>query len=466
MKGNIGVVITDGVGFRNFILSDFLKELELNYNEVYIYSCLPKEVYSGFITKAKVVELEVFPDTFRSWFFMKLKEIAHLNLHRKNNFGIQDNYNVNRSKSKTPRGYAVRLIYAITRVLHSEAWIQRFQKLQNKSFKNHRITKDYIKLLERDKVDFMFFTHQRPAYISPMIYASKERGITTGTFIFSWDNLASKGRMAGDFDTYFVWSKLMKSELLHFYKRIKEPQVHVIGTPQFEPYTLDRYATDKGDFDKKFGINPKEKTICFSCGDVSTSRNDNIYIETIAEAISNNIIPKTTNLLVRTSPAETDERFAYLREKYPFIIWNVPEWKLSRQGHQEQWSQRIPTVEDVKTLRSVLQYSDVFVNMCSTMSLDAMCFNKPVINPVFGNKQNGLYDDQRFLNYLHYKRVAESGAVAIVKDKEQLVNGILTVLEQSAIRLEAQQKLLKVQVSHQLEGTSARIVNAIKTYTN
>ena len=38
----LGVVITDGVGYRNFILSDFIAEAKQCFEEVIIYSCLPK----------------------------------------------------------------------------------------------------------------------------------------------------------------------------------------------------------------------------------------------------------------------------------------------------------------------------------------------------------------------------------------------------------------------------------------
>lgn len=39
----LGLVITDGVGFRNFILSDFLELAEKQFDEVVILSCLPKK---------------------------------------------------------------------------------------------------------------------------------------------------------------------------------------------------------------------------------------------------------------------------------------------------------------------------------------------------------------------------------------------------------------------------------------
>ena len=89
--------------------------------------------------------------------------------------------------------------------------------------------------------------------------------------------------------------------------------------------------------------------------------------------------------LVRTSPAEGPERFAMIQKDFPEIIWNSPKWILTRENHAESWSQRIPSEEDIKDLRSLLEYVDLNINMCSTMSLDFMLFDKPVINTVFGN---------------------------------------------------------------------------------
>jgi hypothetical protein len=73
------------------------------------------------------------------------------------------------------------------------------------------------------------------------LYAAIQSKIPTSTFIFSWDNLASKGRMLGTFDKFLVWSELMKEELLYFYPNVKNDDVQVVGTPQFEPYVLDKY---------------------------------------------------------------------------------------------------------------------------------------------------------------------------------------------------------------------------------
>lgn len=95
------------------------------------------------------------------------------------------------------------------------------------------------------------------------------------------------------------------------------------------------------------------------------------------------------------------------------------------------------------------------------MSLDAMFFDKPVINPVFGNEKNGLYNDQKYLKYQHYKRVVDSKAVAVVKSSEELINEINLLLQKPEVRLKAQNNLLKLQISHPLKGTGKRIATII-----
>jgi hypothetical protein len=458
----LGLVITDGVGFRNFILSDFLKYANKTFDEVVILSFLPKAIYKDH-TNIRVIELDVFEETFKTWFFRKSKEIAHLKLHQKGNLGIKDNLKTNDSKLKTTRGYATRFIYQLTSVFHSESNIQQFQKLQNKTFSNHKITKAYNSILEQEQFSLLFFTHQRPPYIAPLVYAAKRRALKTAAFIFSWDNLASKGRMASNFDYYLVWSDLMKRDLLQFYTSINIEQISVVGTPQFVPYIMSEFQVSKQEFVSEFNLDAGLKTICFSCGDISTSKNDELYIETIANAIVDKII-EPINFIVRTSPAEDPIRFHSLVEKFPFIKWNFPKWEQTRQNHQESWSQRIPTRDDVKQLRALLEYSDLNINMLSTMSLDFMLFDKPVINPIFGNQSNGLYDDQRFLGYAHIQHLVNSQSSKVVKNKTELLNAISVYLntdEDSANR----KKFIKQQVGVSLEETNKQLVQSLKAWT-
>ncbi|MES2863889.1 MAG: hypothetical protein V4666_07205 [Bacteroidota bacterium] len=459
----IGVVITDGVGFRNFILSDFIIEAKKKFTEIVIFSCLPKEVYEEFDFQCKVIELDVFTEKFPTWFFRKTKEVAHLQLHKEGNFGIQDNFNANKTKAFNPRGLATRFIFGFTNFLHSENWIQKYNKFQQFTFANNSITKEYEKLLIDNQIDLLFFTHQRPPYIAPLIFAAEKLKLKTSAFIFSWDNLASKNRMAGNFDKFLVWSDLMKQELLQFYKNVKPDDIEIVGTPQFEPYVLDRYKTTKQDWAITNQVDLNKKTIFFTCND-SHSKNDPIYLELIANFILDDKLSEKVNYIVRTSPAEEPTRFMKLAEKYPFIIWNFPDWNQVRSNHQESWSQRVPSINDVVQLRGFLEFSDVSVNVLSTISLDASLFNKPVINPVFGNVENGMFDDQKYLKYLHLDNVVKTNAVTIAKNEEELLQAINLCLSNPTHKNKEQQDLIKLQIGKPIENTSKNLVEVLSKW--
>jgi CDP-glycerol glycerophosphotransferase (TagB/SpsB family) len=272
--------------------------------------------------------------------------------------------------------------------------------------------------------------------------------------------------MLGTFDKFLVWSQLMKDEMLYFYPNVKNENVQIVGTPQFEPYVLEKYKSSRENFLNKFGLDNTKKIICYSCADVSIGPNDPIVIRAIVEAIKNKEIKFDVQLLVRTSPAEDDSRFKAIRDEFPEIIWNVPKWVLTRENHQENWSQRIPSDEDISDLRSLLENSDLSINMCSTMSLDFMLFDKPVINTVFGNLENGLYNDQRFLNYVHYKKVVDSNAVMIAKDKEELIKQINQTFFNPKDRMTERKAMINLQIGKSLEETSKRIASTLASFND
>lgn len=452
----IGIVITDGVGFRNFVLSSFLSEISSVYDKVFIYSGLPLNLFEDNKSEnIELRELKEYKEERLTWFFRKFKEVAHLQLHKKKAYGIQDSLKM----VKAVRGFSIRsilnrIIYYGALVLHSNNFIYLLEKLQFKSFRNNAVAKSYYLLLEKDQPDLIFFTHQRPPFLAPILDSAKRLKIKTASFIFSWDNLASKGRMLGTFDFYFVWSDLMKSELLEFYPHTAKETVFVVGTPQFEPYVMSKYDITEANFRDKFGLNSNTKIICYSCADASIGANDSIHIKAVYDYFKTK---KGFQLLVRTSPADDGTRFNELKHNYPDIIWNVPKWYQARDGHTEAWSQRLPSSEDVIDLKAILNYSYLNINMLSTMSLDFMLFDKPVINTVFGNESNGLYNDQRFLNYRHYDYVIKSGAVSIAKDKSSLFRHLDAAIANPNLKAKQRKAIIDLEISCELKGTSQRI---------
>ena len=100
------------------------------------------------------------------------------------------------------------------------------------------------------------------------------------------------------------------------------------------------------------------------------------------------------------------------------------------------------------------------------MSLDFMLFDKPVINTVFGNKENGLYDDQRFLDYDHFKKVVDSGSVTIAKNEEELIAQINQSLLYPKERTAQRKTMIDLQIGKKLEDTCKQIANILYRFNN
>jgi hypothetical protein len=441
-------------------MSDFIAEASMQFDRIFIYSGLPKTAFRTLPHNVEIKELTVFKEGKLTWFFRKWKEVGHLQKYR-SFYGMKDNLISGYPKNNSARAILVKSIYLITRLLHTNDSILRIEKMQFLTFSRNKVTQEYIELLKNDSPSHVFFTHQRPPYLAPFLSAAIQLKIPVSSFIFSWDNLTSKGRMLGTFDYFLVWSQLMKEELLSFYPNVKKENVKVVGTPQFEPYVMPEYESNKNLFFDKFQLDPNTKIICFSSADASIGANDPIVIRAIAKALRDKSIEMPIQLLVRTSPAEGPERFETVKNDFPEVIWNHPKWILTRENHAESWSQRIPSKEDIQDLRAILENVDLSINMCSTMSLDFMLFDKPVINTVFGNLNNGLYNDQRFLDYGHLQKVISSGSVSIAKNESELIQQINEVLKNPKQNSTQRKAMVDLQISEPLLGTSKRIATVL-----
>ena len=107
-------------------------------------------------------------------------------------------------------------------------------------------------VLQSEKPSVVFCTSQRHVQSIAPLLAAKDLGIPTVSFIFSWDNLP-KATMVVETDYYLVWSEHMKAELLYYHPNIKENQILVTGTPQFEFYVQHDKITDRETFARQFG---------------------------------------------------------------------------------------------------------------------------------------------------------------------------------------------------------------------
>jgi hypothetical protein len=287
--------------------------------------------------------------------------------------------------------------------------------------------------------------------------AARALGIPTATFIFSWDNLTSKGRIAAPFDYFFVWSKLMRQELLTFYPDLSEDRVHVVGTPQFDPYADTSLLWSRAEFFARVGADPRRPLICYSGGDVATAPEDHLHVRVLMELIRAGEIKGNPQVILRPTPVDDGQRYQEVLRDYPEMIYAQPDWVHTCQG---DWSQTIPLPQDVQFLTNLTQYADLNVNLASTMTLDFALRDKPVVNIAFDVADpppHGIALWDYYYQFEHYRPVVEIGAARFARSRAELARHVNDYLADPTLDQQARHRLVELEVGAPLGCSGEQI---------
>ncbi|WP_124980916.1 glycosyltransferase family protein [Nonlabens xiamenensis] len=309
---------------------------------------------------------------------------------------------------------------------HPKGW----QQLMDQMNAAERSTDRYKLLkaqLEKHRPDLVFCTTQRATQGIAPILAARDLGIPTACWIYSWDNLP-KGMTTIETDYYFVWSDLMKEQLLQYYPKVKEDQIFVTGTPQFEPHYDESLIVSRADFCSQYGLDPKRTYVCFSGDDMTTSPLDQYYLEDTAAAVRRlNQEGMNLGIIFRQVPVDHSGRYDQVLEAYADLITPIkPLWK----PMGEQWNQIMPTKEDFALLVNTCHHSALVVNICSSMVFDFVIHNKPTIYPNYEQPQlkKGIRDIGQNYKYVHFRTMPKD-AVVWAYEKEDIYQGIKDLIK-------------------------------------
>jgi len=212
MKKKVFVFFPDGVGLRNFAFTDFknvgetmgfditywnntifsLKD-NLGFNEVKIEDHTAHPLLPLYSRARKRIELNISQDKFNDSVYPTYK--------------FPFNY----------KGFKNALKSIYTKLLISQYNSEKgVVKLREKINTLERATSKYKYCkaqLEAHKPDLVFCTTQRATQSISALLAAIDLGIPTVAFVYSWDNVP-KAMQVVETDYYFVWSDLMKQEVL------------------------------------------------------------------------------------------------------------------------------------------------------------------------------------------------------------------------------------------------------------
>lgn len=414
------LLFPDGVGIRNYLYSDVF---DTNEDDLILFHNFDEKTIKNIGSITNINSLKKIPpykESIKEKFLRELICFSRLkyNAKRTKNFTILYNWKTNHKKLKNKLFY--KTVEQFSKLVLTYNHIVSLEKKYQKAIRKTSYYREIETILKELNPKILFCSHQRGIQCATIFAVAKDLGIASNTVIYSWDNLP-KARLALRADKYLVWSEYMKNEMKDYYPEIDNATVIVTGTPQFECYRKEENIIPKEVFYKKYDLDISKKIICYSGDDTKTSPDDPKYLNDLAEELIKNNLDKEYQILLRRCPVDVSGRFEPILKKHKTIIKQAPPiWDFKE---AKGWTTIYPLPEDVELLVSTAFYSDIVVNVGSTMAFDFSMFNKPCvfINYDQVDKTDIDWSVKTIYNYQHFKSMKNHEAVIWWSEKEQLV---------------------------------------------
>lgn len=449
---NIVALIPRGEVIRNFIHSKAFDYLAEKAN-LSLVSVSPNERMNLMLAQAygDVHPLEDYRENRLVRFQREILDMAHGRwLWSK---AAQERWRLRDSEAVTLKQKALRSTKKVLCYpLSNRGGLRFLSKIERTSSRVLRTTDEYINLMKKLEPSLVFngsHIHSRNA--TQAVQAAQWLGIPTATFIFSWDNLTSQGRITLPYDYFLVWNEQLKQQLLEMYEWIRPEQVFITGTPQFDFHFQPKFYKSREEFCAEIGADPNRPIVLYSTGMPNHMPGEPEIVEEIADILKEIGGEKSPQLLVRVYPKDLTRRFDELKKRRTDILFPKIAW-------EEAWL--TPKEEDSYALVNTLRHCALGINVASTIALELCMFDKPAICVGYNPKSV----DPKTLNYAeyyqfdHYRPVVESGAVEVAYNVNQMRELIQKALDEPQRLTSERHALIAEMFGDSLDGNSAKRV--------
>lgn len=233
-------------------------------------------------------------------------------------------------------------------------------------------------------------------------------GVPVIGMVRSWDNLTSHGLIRLVPELLLVPSKEVKRQA-KVLNDCPPKSVHVVGIPHYDKYASGPTKI-REQFFKEMGLTGSGRVYLYApIGDFYMPRNTtDSYIISLLSSLDGEVI-------VRFPPTIPIKDMEHV-QPYAKMVFDRPGINFSG---KEIGDQELSDEDDSRLVNEII-YSDVVITGPSTVSLDAVFFDKPVVNINFYPDHRTYYTSiEKWYDFHHLKLGVECGAFRVASSKEQ-----------------------------------------------
>ncbi|MBN1304035.1 MAG: hypothetical protein JXA13_06335 [Anaerolineales bacterium] len=453
-KPHIVIIIARGEALRNSLYSDMLKELE-GQSKVSLLSVLNDfEFIDQYQHRVdQIIDLNEYREHQLVGYLRDVIDYAHYRWiwtkKVKNKWEILDAQAVTWDQK-----LRYTLWKALIFTLANRFTLEILTTIENKLSLWLKPTNDFDTLFEHIKPDLVFNTSHIHAPRGELpARVAHAMGIPTAAFVFSWDNLSSRGRILPKYDHFLVWHTQMREQLLRLYPGVQSNQVHITGTPQFDYHFKPEFCLSRQELCDQLGLDSSRPFILYTTGMAHDFPEEVYHVETVINILEEYPRSERPQLVVRTYiKGNSPEMEALAKKGIPDVVFPPVLW-------DEKWF--TPRPDDLSIYSSLLHHCKLGINPASTVSLELMMLDKPVINLGFdppGSNLPHYLRWKRHLEFDHYCNVVDSGAVMVAYSPDDLRRKIAESLEHPDKLEAARKEFINKTFGVTLDGKSAQRV--------
>jgi hypothetical protein len=457
-KPRVLVIISDGVSLRNFVYTSFYEQARENgldlvflnltsisLSELGLQEIIPKNIKQNLLT-----------DSFKN----AKKRIELNQFKRRFDDNVYDNYWFP-LRNLGIKSYLKNILFQVLiRLFNSEQDLLKLRTYIRKLERKTTYYKECLELIKEVKPDLIYSASQRSILAVAPVEAAKILGLPTVGFVFSWDNLP-KSMLDVETDYYHVWSEHMREELITYYSFVKEKQVIVTGTPQFEMHFDKHLKQERTAFLNTFGLDPTKKYICFSGDDVTTSPHDPRYLADVAVMVRElNRVKDQWRIIFRRCPVDFSNRYDLVLQEYQNEITPIaPQWERLANS----WDAVLPLKDDNALLVNTVAHCELVINLGSSMVFDAVCHGTPCAYIAYNPEDVPLQKDIKMIyQYIHFQSMPNEKPVFWLRNQLELKSVLKHLETEKETILKSAKKWFTVINQHPPAQSSQRIIDQLK----
>ena len=353
----------------------------------------------------------------------------------------------------------IRKIVLNVKSLFIPGYIKKIISKEDAILRDEKVWQTYSKWIDEIKVDGLYTVTPFLKEIELIARIMKRHNKPLLAAIHSFDNVTKRGWPAIFFDHYLVWNKHNKQEMQRINSQLKDDDITIMGAPQFDFHFSEIKNINKAEWFAAKGLPNDKKIILYSGGSVHLFPNEPQYLQHLNNAIKNNELQNCV-ILFRSHPLDKMQRWKDAIGESEFIIYDeAPSGK-------ENMDHTNVTMENIYNLIATLAFTDVHINLCSTMTVDGSVFNKPQIGPAyddFSSRKNEKLLKQMYYQE-HFLPVLKTNVLQLAQSKTQLIALVKNALSQKLFSKEISKACVEEIITFTDGKSAKRAVLAVKTF--